>query len=74
MNDKFWFMESKMQEAFGQSDLRNCILDCEIVPFDFESRQVQCFQTMQKLKTINSKENNTNYKLIAFDILLLNDQ
>ena len=62
---------AKLNNQINQ--IKTCILDGEIVPYDYTADRYKSFDKMQNLKE-NANEDLDNLKIMLFDIIMLNDE
>lgn len=70
-NEKFKNLLGKLKIHFDSLEIKNCIIDCEIVGYDYESSQMLSFQNLMTKKEDSSL---LEGKIYCFDLYYLNDK
>lgn len=70
-NEKFPNLLENLKKHFEALGIKNCIIDCEIVGFDYKKAEMLSFQN---LMTKKEKSSEMEGKIYVFDIYYLNDK
>lgn len=70
-NEKFQNLIDNLKQHFEALGIKNCIIDCEIVGFDYKKAEMLSFQD---LMTKKEKSSEMEGKIYVFDLYYLNDK